>query len=107
MTGDLMIKASGDVISRRRVLALTAGAAATSGILPIRISLAQGTPQAGQPLPPLSMECYPDQMTVEASRVYARELAELGIQLDPKPLDFGQILGKVYGRKDLVAAMMG
>jgi peptide/nickel transport system substrate-binding protein len=101
------MKCSGDVHSRRRVLAMAAGTAAASGFFPIRISFAQGTLQAGQPLPPLSMECYPDQMTIEAARVYARELVELGIQLDPKPLDFGQILGKVYGRKELTTAMMG
>ena len=53
------------------------------------------------------MESYPDQMTVEAARVYARDLAEIGIQIDHKPLAFGQILGKVYGRKEVVTAMMG
>ena len=44
---------------------------------------------------------------VEAARIYARELAELGIAIDHKPQAFGQILGKVYGRKEVVTAMMG
>jgi peptide/nickel transport system substrate-binding protein len=74
--------------------------------LPATISLAQA-PRSGEPLPSLLMESYPDQMTVEAARVYARELAELGIQMDHKPQAFGTILGKVYGRKELVSAMMG
>ena len=83
------------------------GTAASALLPPIRMSFAQGAVQSGQPLPPLLMESYPDQMTVEAARVYARDLAEIGIQIDHKPLAFGQILGKVYGRKELVTAMMG
>ena len=93
--------------SRRQVLGMISGAAASAFLPPIRMSFAQGPVQSGQPLPPLLMESYPDQMTVEAARVYARELAEIGIQIDHKPLAFGQILGKVYGRKELVTAMMG
>ena len=102
-----MAKSFGRGRSRRQVLELMGGAAAASVLPPIRMSFAQGTPKPGQPLPPLLMESYPDQMTVEAARIYARELGELGIQIDHKPLSFGQILGKVYGRKDLVTAMMG
>ena len=102
-----MRKRSGHGRSRRQVLRFLGGAAASPFLPPIRMSWAQGVPQPGQPLPPLLMEFYPDQMTVEASRVYARELAEIGIQIDHKPLAFGQILGKVYGRKELVTAMMG
>ena len=93
--------------TRRRALRLLGGSVAASILPPVGLSLAQGTVQSGRPLPPLLMESYPDQMTVEAARVYGRELTELGIQTDHKPLDFGQILGKVYGRKDLVTAMMG
>jgi peptide/nickel transport system substrate-binding protein len=92
--------------SRRQVLGFI-GSSAAAGVASIRLSFAQGSPQSGQVLPPLLLESYPDQMTVEASRIYARELAELGIQTDHKPVAFGQILGKVYGRKDLVTAMMG
>lgn len=83
------------------------GAAASSFLAPICISSAQGIPISGQALSPLLMESYPDQMTVEAGRVYAHELGEIGIQIEQKPLAFGQILGKVYGRKELVTAMMG
>ena len=102
-----MANASAGERSRRAVLGGIGGAAALAGTGLVRMSFAQGVPRAGQPLPPLLLESYPDQMTVEASRVYARELAELGIQTDHKPVAFGQILGKVYGRKDLVSAMMG
>jgi peptide/nickel transport system substrate-binding protein len=93
--------------TRRQALGLLGGGVAASILPPVSVSLGQGAVQSGRPLPPLLMESYPDQMTVEAARVYGRELAELGIPTDHKPLDFGQILGKVYGRKDLVTAMMG
>jgi peptide/nickel transport system substrate-binding protein len=83
------------------------GTAISPFLPPICLSFGQTSPVSGQPLPPILMESYPDQMTVEAGRVYAHELAELGIQIDQKPLAFGQILGKVYGRKELVTAMMG
>jgi peptide/nickel transport system substrate-binding protein len=83
------------------------GAAAASMLPQVRMSFAQGAVQSGQPLPPLLMESYPDQFTVEAARIYSRELAELGIGIDHKPQAFSQILGKVYGRKDVVTAMMG
>ena len=93
--------------SRRQVLELMSGAAAASMLPQVRMSFAQANVQSAQPLPPLLMESYPDQFTVEAARIYARELAELGIAIDHKPQAFGQILGKVYGRKDVVTAMMG
>ena len=93
--------------SRRQVFRLMGGAAATSMLPQVRMSFAQANVQSGQPLPPLLMESYPDQFTVEAARIYARELAELGIAIDHKPQAFGQMLGKVYGRKDVVTAMMG
>ena len=93
--------------SRRQVLGLMSGAAAASILPQVRMSFAQANVQSAQPLPPLLMESYPDQFTVEAARIYARELAELGIAIDHKPQAFGQILGKVYGRKDVVTAMMG
>ena len=59
----------------------------------MRMSFAQAGVQSGQPLPPLLMESYPDQMTVEAARIYARELAETrhpdrpqaaGLRSDPR-----------------------
>ncbi|MGE0038448.1 MAG: ABC transporter substrate-binding protein [Xanthobacteraceae bacterium] len=102
-----MTNRSGKGRSRRQVLGLMSGAAASTLLPPIRMSFAQGGVQSGQPLPALLMESYPDQMTVEATRVYARELGELGIQIDHKPQAFGQILGKVYGRKEVVTAVMG
>jgi peptide/nickel transport system substrate-binding protein len=102
-----MANRSGKGRSRRQVLGLMSGAASSTLLPPIRMSFAQGGVQSGQPLPPLLMESYPDQMTVEAARVYARELGELGIQIDHKPQAFGQILGKVYGRKEVVTAVMG
>jgi peptide/nickel transport system substrate-binding protein len=73
---------------------------------PISMSLAQiYTP--GAELPPLLMESFSDQMTVEVARLYIRELEKLGIRVTHKPLVFSQILGKVYGSKDLTSAMMG
>jgi peptide/nickel transport system substrate-binding protein len=102
-----MTERSGFEWSRRQALETLGAAAAASLLPPIRIGWAQEAPQSGKALPSLLMESYPDQMTVEASRVYARELAELGIQTNHKPLAFAQILGKVYGRKELVTAMMG
>lgn len=73
---------------------------------PISVSLAQNyTP--GQELPPLLMETYSDQMTIEATRLYIRELGKLGIRVDHKPFVFSQILGKVYGAKDFYSALMG
>jgi peptide/nickel transport system substrate-binding protein len=102
-----MKKRFGNGRSRREILGIMGGAAASSFLPPIRMSWAQAAPISGQPLPPLLMESYPDQMTVEAGRIYAHELGEIGIQIDQKPLAFGQILGKVYGRKELVTAMMG
>ena len=93
--------------SRRQVLGLMGGAAAASMLPHVRMSFAQASVQPGQPLPALLMESYPDQFTVEAARIYARELAELGIAIDHKPQAFGLILGKVYSRKDVVTAMMG
>ena len=93
--------------TRRQVLGSWAVGAVGSSCRRMRMSFAQAGVQSGQPLPPLLMESYPDQMTVEAARLYTRELAEIGMQIDHKPLAFGQILGKVYGRKELVTAMMG
>src|SRR3954466_7707112 len=75
-------------------------------VQPISLSLAQNyTP--GQELPPLLMESFSDQMTVEVTRLYIRELEKLGIRVTHKPLVFSQILGKVYGSKDVTSAMMG
>src|SRR5579872_4618672 len=84
----------------------TAAALASTVMQPISVSLAQNyTP--GQELPPLLMETYSDQMTIEATRLYIRELGKLGIRVNHKPLVFSQILGKVYGAKDLYSALMG
>lgn len=102
-----MTKRFGQSRSRRDVLGIMGGVAASSFLPPVCLSFGQAAPVSGQPLPPILMESYPDQMTVEAGRVYARELRELGIQIEQKPLAFGQILGKVYGRKEVVTAMMG
>ena len=83
-----------------------AGALAVPFAQPISISLAQNyTP--GAELPPLLMESFSDQMTVEVTRLYIRELEKLGIRVTHKPLVFSQILGKVYGSKDVTTAMMG
>ena len=77
-----------------------AGALAAPFAQPISISLAQNyTP--GAELPPLLMELFSDQMTVEVTRLYIRELEKLGIRVTHKPLVFSQILGKVYGSKDV------
>lgn len=84
----------------------TAAALASTVMQPISVSLAQNyTP--GQELPPLLMETYSDQMTIEATRLYIRELGKLGIRVNHKPLVFSQILGKVYGAKDFYSALMG
>ena len=83
-----------------------AGALAVPFAQPISISLAQNyTP--GAELPPLLMKSFSDQMTVEVTRLYIRELEKLGIRVTHKPLVFSQILGKVYGSKDVTSAMMG
>jgi peptide/nickel transport system substrate-binding protein len=83
-----------------------AGVAATAMAQPISIAFAQEY-TAGAELPPLIMESYPDSMTVEIVRLYTRELAKLGIRVAHRPLNYGQILGKVYGTKDYSTAMMG
>jgi ABC-type transport system substrate-binding protein len=90
-------------LSRR---GFVAGALAAPFVPPISVSLAQ-TVKSGAELPPLLMESYPDQMTVEVARLYIRELEKLGIRVMHKPLAFSQILGKVYGSKDYFSAMMG
>jgi peptide/nickel transport system substrate-binding protein len=75
-------------------------------VQPISVSLAQNY-MAGQELPPLLMETFSDQMTIEVTRLYIRELEKLGIRVTHRPLVFSQILGKVYGSKDLSSALMG
>jgi peptide/nickel transport system substrate-binding protein len=83
-----------------------AGAASAPLAQPISVSLAQ-TYTPGAELSPLLMESFSDQMTVEVTRLYIRELEKLGIRVVHRPLVFSQILGKVYGSKDLTSAMMG
>ena len=95
----------GGMNRRQSLKALVAGGAAL--LSPIRLTHAQGAIEAGKPLPPILMESYPDQMSVEVVRLYARELAEIGIQINHKPLGFAQILGQVYGRKEFTTALMG
>jgi peptide/nickel transport system substrate-binding protein len=95
----------GGMNRRQSLKALMAGGAAL--LSPIRLTHAQGAIEAGKPLPAILVESYPDQMSVEVVRLYARELAEIGIQINHKPLGFAQILGQVYGRKEFTAALMG
>lgn len=90
---------------RQSLKALMAGGAAL--LSPIRLTHAQGAIESGKPLPPILLESYPDQMSVEVVRLYARELADIGIQTNHKPLGFAQILGQVYGRKEFTTALMG
>jgi peptide/nickel transport system substrate-binding protein len=93
-------------ISRREFL--NAAALAAAGVmLPVTISHAQEGVEPGKPVPPILLESYPDQLTVEATRVYARELEKIGIRVKHQPVGFAQILGKVYGRKDYTAGMLG
>lgn len=95
-------------INRREAVQRLAASAGAALFAPIGLSYAQqSAPASGQPLGQILVESYPDQMTVEVVRLYARELAEIGIQVNHKPLAFGQILGQVYGRKELTTAMMG
>ena len=51
----------GGMNRRQSLKALMAGGAAL--LSPIRLTHAQGAIEAGQPLPPLLMESYPDQFT--------------------------------------------
>jgi len=88
---------------------MTAAALAGTGAAlgPVAITYGQEAVEPGKPVPPLLLESYPDQLTVEATRVYARELQRLGIRTKHQPVGFAQIIGKVYVRKDLTTAMMG
>jgi peptide/nickel transport system substrate-binding protein len=90
-------------LTKRKFLA---GVAAVAASQRISVGLAQEY-KAGGELPALVMESYPDAMTVEIVRLYARELEKLGIRVVQRPLNYGQILGKVYGQKNLAMAMMG
>jgi peptide/nickel transport system substrate-binding protein len=92
-----------DRITKREFMA---GALASTMMQPISVSLAQNY-KPGQELPPLLMETFSDQMTIEVARLYIRELEKLGIRVSHKPLVFSQILGKIYGSKDLNSALMG
>ena len=94
-------------MDRRQSLKALAAISGAAVLSPIRLTHAQGALEPGKPLPPILVESYPDQMTVEVVRVYARELAEIGIQINPQALGFSQILGQVYGRKEFTTAMMG
>lgn len=90
-------------LTKRKFLAGLAAAAATQRI---SVGLAEEY-KSGSELPPLVVESYPDAMTVEIVRLYTRELEKLGIRVVHRPLNYGQILGKVYGQKKLDLAMMG
>ena len=61
----------------------------------------------GQPLPPMLLESYADQTQLEAARIITRALVDVGFPVDLRPVDFGQLLGKVYDRRDFNAALMG
>ena len=89
---------------------LTAMGLAAGGVAmgPVAVGYAQDAPiEPGKPIPPLLLESYPDQLTVEATRIYARELGKIGIRTRHQPVGFAQIVGKVYVRKELTLAMLG
>ena len=98
---------TGGGVSRRQFMSAMALAAGGAAVAPMSISYGQEKIVPGKVIPPLLMESYPDQLTVEATRVYARELAKLGIRIKHKPMGFGPIIGKVYIRHKLMTAMMG
>lgn len=94
-------------ISRREFLAGTALAAGGTMLGPTMISSAYGQVMPGKELPPLRFESYSDSMTVEGVRLYARELAKIGIRVDHRPMAFPAFLGKVYFNHKFTLAMGG
>ena len=84
----------------------TAGAGAALAQSTIGLSYAQEA-VPGQPMPPLLLESYADQTQLEAARILTRALVEVGFPVTLRPVDFGQLLGKVYGRRDYNFALMG
>ena len=89
-----------DALSRR----LFTGTALASTF--VGLSYAQeATP--GQPMPPMVLEAYSDQTQLEAARILTRALVEVGFPVTLRPVDFGQLLGKVYDRRDFGFALMG
>ena len=84
----------------------TAGSGAALASLPIGLSYSQEA-APGHPMPPLLLESYADQTQLEAARIMTRALVDVGFPVTLRPVDFGQLLGKVYGRRDFNAALMG
>jgi peptide/nickel transport system substrate-binding protein len=91
------------MLSRRL---FTAGAAASLAVSRMSLSYAQDA-APGQPMPPLLLESYADQTQLEAGRILTRALVEVGFPVTLRPVDFGQLLGKVYDRRDFNIALMG
>ncbi len=86
--------------------AFTVGAGAALATASFGLSYAQDA-QPGKPMPPLLLESYSDQTQLEAARILTRALVEVGFPVTLRPVDFGQLLGKVYDRRDYGAALMG
>ncbi|MET3794530.1 ABC transporter substrate-binding protein [Aquamicrobium terrae] len=92
------------LIRRRHVLA---GLGASAFFPAITAVMAHTKVRSGEPLPPILLESYADQATVEITRLYAQELAKLGILTDHKPLSFSQVLAKVVAQKNFSLALSG
>ena len=81
-------------MSRRQ---FTAGAGAVLANSMIGVAYAQDA-KPGQPLPNMVLESYSSQVHQEAARILARSFTEVGFPITLRPVDFGQLLGKVLGQ---------
>ena len=101
------VKDSEGRMTRRAFLANAAAAAGGSILLPAMLSHAQERLDPGKPIPPLLFESFSESMTIEAARLYVRELARIGIRLTHRPMAFPAFLGKVYFEKNFTLGMGG
>ncbi len=101
------VKGSEWRMTRRAFLANAAAAAGGSILLPAMLSHAQDRIDPGKPIPPILFESFSESMTMEAARLYVRELARIGIRLTHRPMAFPAFLGKVYFEKNFTLGMGG
>ena len=92
--------------SRRKFLG-KAAAAAGALIGGVRLSYAQEKLEPGRPVPPLTFEHYSDEMRTQSVRIFAQELAKIGIRTTAVPLATAAFLGKVYREHKLTLALGG
>jgi peptide/nickel transport system substrate-binding protein len=95
-------------ISRRSLMAGATAAAGSSLLGNVSFSFAQGARiEPGKPIPPLTFEHYSDEQRTQSVRLFAEELAKIGIRVTPVPMATSAFLGKVYRQHRLTLALGG